>query len=80
MANKAAQLHFERVAEANERILEQRLARYDRMSPYERLALGLTLHREQLALKRAMLGQEPKKSRPEPFSIKRLRVRSANKL
>ena len=73
MVNKAALQHFARIGEGNERALELRTAEYARLTPYERMALGLTLHQEQLGLQRAMRGAAAKVTRTEPFSIKKLR-------
>ncbi len=73
MANKAALQHFARIGEGNARALEQRAVEYARLTPYERMALGLTLHQEQLGLQRAMLGDAPKRARTKAFSIKKLR-------
>ena len=69
----AAREHFRVIGEATEKVNREREQDYDRMTPLERVALGLTLHREQLALKRAMLGDayEPEPERPS-FSIKAL--------
>jgi hypothetical protein len=73
MANKAAIAHFQHVAAGNARTLKQRELEYDALSPFERLALGLTLHRQQVELKGAMLGASCEPApRTAPFSIKEL--------
>ena len=69
----AAREHFRLIGEVTEKVNREREQDYDRMTPLERVALGLTLYREQLALKRAMLGDayEPEPEKPS-FSIKAL--------
>lgn len=74
MSNQAATSHFEHVALGNALGLKQREREYARLSPYERIALGLTLYAQQAALKHAMIGSQElaPARRTAPFSIKAL--------
>lgn len=70
---QAALRHFAHVGEGNARALAQRAAEYDKLTPFERMALGLTLYQAQLGLQRAMGGEALTRARTAPFSIKQLR-------
>jgi len=72
MPSKAALQHLAHIREGNARALAQRAAEYDELTPYERIALGLTLYREQRALQRAMGVDVPEPARTAPFSIKQI--------
>lgn len=72
MADKAALRHFAHIGEGKARSLTQRAVEHDKLTPFERMALGLTLYQAQLGLQRAMGGEALPRARTAPFSIKKL--------
>ena len=71
MRDERSIAHFQRIAASSAQVNREREREYERFSPFERIALGLTLYRQQLALQQRLLGDdnEPDAKR-EPFSLR----------
>ena len=71
MRDERSIAHFQRIAASTARVNREREREYERLSPFERIALGLTLYRQQLALQQRLLdGDNEPDAKRESFSLR----------